>query len=65
MSGDLTLPSKWGCDIIAKLFGQKFNSNLKSHENQFYRIMYGGELSVNYMLAESFAQKIDSNLKPH
>jgi len=51
--------------VIAKLFGQKFNSNLKSHENQFCQIIYGGELTISYMLAKSFAQKIDSNLKPH
>jgi len=51
--------------VIAKSFGQNFNSNLKSHENQFYQIIYGGELTISYMLAKSFAQKIDSNLKPH
>jgi hypothetical protein len=27
--------------------------------------MYGGELTINYMLAKSFAQKVESNLKPH
>jgi hypothetical protein len=27
--------------------------------------MYGGELTISYMLVESFAQKVDSNLKPH
>jgi hypothetical protein len=43
--------------VIAKSFGQKFNSNLKSHENQFCEIIYGGELIISYMLAKSFAQK--------
>jgi len=51
--------------VIAKSFGQKFNWNLKFHENQFCQIIYGGELTINYMLAKSFGQKIDSNIKPH
>jgi hypothetical protein len=51
--------------MIVKPFGQKLNSNIKSHENQLCGIMYGGELTTNYKLIESFAQKVDSNLKPH
>jgi len=27
--------------------------------------MYGGELTISYMLAKTFAQKVDSNLKPY